>query len=70
MVVEYMDRAQGPKVDCFAQNLPVTSFPEANVPHERPSWPWRPYMYGGHAPGVTRAMATHGRAEEGTVPMG
>ena len=28
------------------------------MPHERPSWPWRPY--GGHAPGVTRAMVTHG----------
>ena len=24
------------------------------MPHERPSWPWRPY--GGHAPGVTRAV--------------
>ena len=28
------------------------------MPHERPSWPWRPY--GGHAPEVTRAMVTHG----------
>ena len=28
------------------------------MPHERPSWPWHPY--GGHAPGVTRAMVTHG----------
>ena len=28
------------------------------MPHERPSWPWRPY--GGFAPRVTRAMATHG----------
>jgi hypothetical protein len=24
MVVEYMDRAQGPTVDLFAQNFPVT----------------------------------------------
>ena len=28
------------------------------MPHERLSWPWP--SYGGHAPGLTRAMVTHG----------
>ena len=56
MVVEYMDRAQGPTMDFFAQNLSLkqTCLTRGHLGCGGGRGDRR-----GHAPGVTCAMVTH-----------